>query len=185
MCSLHDQGPRNWRGINPLLLLVQYLESLNVGFLPEDSEALGNRGGISPGSHLHRTMRRPDILRSYVKLASQMKDHQKTRGATLLGVGPNANDSIVNRARLRRIVQNAHDRSCIFRLLRRSVSEPRSSHPSTHLVGEEVLRKVERKGEEWEELAPEVHSCVAADPKAAGQRRAQRQRTQWVHVCPT
>ena len=38
--SLDDERPGDGRGVDPLLLLVEHLERLDPGLLPEDREAL-------------------------------------------------------------------------------------------------------------------------------------------------
>ena len=79
-------------------------------------------------------------------------------------MGSNADDTIVDRTRLRGIVQNAHDGSRITCLTRmRTISDDRRTHSQRgpHLIIEVVLWKIECESEEWEQLFPKLDRGMA------------------------
>lgn len=162
--EVDDERAGERRRVDPRAGRVAHLQRLDAGLLPQDREALPIPGvrvsvGRVPSSSTSGMAYLPAGRRDWVSEGG--RGGRGGRGVDALGVRADADDAGVDGARLRRVVQHAHDRGRVPRLRSR---QPRSctlallSQP--HLVVEVVLGQVQREREQREELLAQVDRGV-------------------------
>ncbi len=111
----HERARDGW-GVDPLVLLVQDLQCLDSGLLPQDREALRIVVNINIVTKLLRAQREHVSTSQLLDIQNQDSiKHERLHG--LLSVCPDPDDSVVHRPCLRRVMEGLHDRRRILRLV--------------------------------------------------------------------